>query len=112
MLTFTVHGNLTALLGEDAAENQELCRRAHQNDLWFHLDGQPSPHCILQCGASEPPRQAILECARLVKQHSKGKRQQRVGVIYIQAKYVSRRGLQQERTGTVRTLRQPQRIIV
>lgn len=66
---------LTITIGENADENQNLCKRARQNDLWFHLDGQPSPHAILTAPAGKKMsdtqiRQSIHEASQLVKYFS------------------------------------------
>ena len=39
---------ITFRLGKNALENHELIDDADPNDLWFHLDGFPSGHCILE----------------------------------------------------------------
>lgn len=68
---FTSSGGHAIALGETAAENQELCKRARQNDEWFHLDGAPSPHAILSLGGTAVTREEVHECAQLVKHFSK-----------------------------------------
>lgn len=112
----TVAGGLRARVGENALENQALCRSARQNDWWFHLESLPSPHCVLENpnGAwREPPREAVLACAQLVKERSKWRQVHRVTVIYLPAKYVSRRHLQSdEKPGSVVLLKEPRRVVI
>lgn len=67
--------SLNITIGENAGENQNLCKSARQNDLWFHLDGQPSPHAILAAPAGKKMsdsqvRQSIREVSQLVKHFS------------------------------------------
>lgn len=66
---------LVISVGENATENQNLCKRARQNDLWFHLEGQSSPHAILSAREGRAMtdanvRQSIHEASQLVKYFS------------------------------------------
>ena len=79
-------------IGRNAQENDNLVRQAEPNSLWFHLDGQPSPHGILT-NLNEPgyyTNQAIYRCAELVKVYSKAKALHRVKVDILEIKYVKR----------------------
>ena len=38
----------TIYVGETAEENDELVTRSDARDVWFHLDGHPSPHAVLK----------------------------------------------------------------
>lgn len=69
--TFTSADGLCIKLGENAQENQALCKQARQNDEWFHVEGIPSPHAILEVGGGAPPRASVQDCAQLVKHYSK-----------------------------------------
>lgn len=78
MKTFTSSDGLKIRVGENAAENQRLCKEARQNDLWFHLDGQSSPHAVLQVATGKKAnastmRSSIHECQQLVKHFSSAK---------------------------------------
>ncbi|KAK4533788.1 hypothetical protein CCYA_CCYA19G4670 [Cyanidiococcus yangmingshanensis] len=107
---------LRARLGENATENQMLCRQARQNDWWFHLESLPSPHCLLENPGeawTEPPREAVLACAQLVKERSKWRHAHRITVIYLPAKYVSRRHLAiDDKPGSVTLLKEPKRVVI
>lgn len=75
MRAFTSGDGLSIRVGENAAENQRLCKEAKQNDLWFHLEGQSSPHAILSVrsgkqGKGNALRSSIHECQQLVKHFS------------------------------------------
>ena len=71
--TFTTESGKSIQVGENAGENQRLCKEARQNDEWFHLDGGPSPHVILQNQGKPMTRDEIHDCAQLVKHYSKQK---------------------------------------
>lgn len=72
MRTFISSDGLCIRVGENAAENEQLCKQARQNDLWFHLDGQASPHAVLTTNGAKPAavRRSIHECQQLVKHFS------------------------------------------
>lgn len=69
--TYTTSSGSTVLVGESAAENQQLCKQARQNDQWFHIDAAPSAHAVLQCGGRTVSRDDVHDCSQLVKHFSK-----------------------------------------
>ena len=69
--TFTTESGKTVQVGENAAENQRLYKHARQNDEWFHLDGGPSLHVILQHEGKSTSKDDVHDCAHLVKHFSK-----------------------------------------
>ena len=85
-------GNTIIQIGQNAKENDQLVKKANQNDLWFHLQGMSSPHVILKASKGfEPPPSLIYLAAAQVKFHSKMKNNRsNVKVNYLQAKYVKR----------------------
>jgi len=88
---FTTESGKAVLLGENAGENEKLCKDARQNDEWFHLDAGASPHAILQCGG-KLERGDIHDCAQLVKHFSKQRKSPRAFVQHIACKFVSKNG--------------------
>lgn len=98
MRTITSSDGLQIKIGENAVENQALCKEARQNDLWFHLENMSSPHAILSLTASKKKisdvRESIHECAQLIKHFSKGKKMREVTVIFVEAKFVSKNGVE------------------
>ena len=62
VLRYAALSGARILVGQSAAENDALCAAAEPHDLWFHLEGDSSPHVILQC-AGEPCTQAIADCS-------------------------------------------------
>eukprot|EP00566_Odontella_aurita_P024859 CAMPEP_0113559594 /NCGR_PEP_ID=MMETSP0015_2-20120614/18980_1 /TAXON_ID=2838 /ORGANISM="Odontella" /LENGTH=95 /DNA_ID=CAMNT_0000461241 /DNA_START=272 /DNA_END=556 /DNA_ORIENTATION=+ /assembly_acc=CAM_ASM_000160 len=94
VMSFLAEDGTPLLVGQNAQENDLLCRRASQLDLWFHLDNRPSPHVILQLSARTGAKKgdaspdAIRDACQLVKHHSRGRdrRSPESAVIYIEAK--------------------------
>tara|TARA_E500000178_G_scaffold329563_1_gene360598 strand:+ start:157 stop:543 length:387 start_codon:yes stop_codon:yes gene_type:complete len=91
---------ITFRLGKNALENHELIDDADPNDLWFHLDGFPSGHCILEVNRNnnfdsnnkfnrinDIDSIDIIYAANLVKSHSKLKNHnKKLKVIYTPVK--------------------------
>lgn len=116
MRTFTSSDGLKIHLGENAAENQKLCKEARQNDIWFHLEGQSSPHAILSMGSgkqSKPSawRTSLHECQQLVKHFSSTRQARQATVIWIEAKWVSKNGVE-DKLGAVTLKKTPQHATV
>lgn len=116
MRTFTSSDGLTIRVGENAGENQELCKEAKQNDLWFHLEGRSSPHAILsvasgKAGKSSGVRTSVHECQQLVKHFSSARQARQASVIWIEAKWVSKNGVE-DRVGAVTLKKSPQKASV
>ncbi len=59
-------------IGRNKEENWNLIDSADKCDLWFHLDGYPSPHVILK-NTENITQKVIEECCILCKQYSKYK---------------------------------------
>ncbi|KAL0230981.1 hypothetical protein GEMRC1_010386 [Eukaryota sp. GEM-RC1] len=80
--------NISYSVGENALENDELRRAAHQNDLWFHLHNLPSAHAILYChNLKRVPLSSIKEVAEAVMFWS-AKHLSSVRVNYCKVKYI------------------------
>lgn len=116
MRNFTSSDGLTIHMGENAAENQQLCKEARQNDIWFHLEGQSSPHAVLSLGSGKQPkpstyRSSLRECQQLVKHFSSTRQARQASVIWIEAKWVSKNGVE-DKLGAVSLKKAPQRAVV
>lgn len=108
---FTTEDGSAIACGETASENEQLCRRASQRDIWFHLDGQPSPHVVLQVTAkSGAARDSIHDAQQVVKYFSKAREAPSAKVIFIPAKEVS--GSKETKTGSVALKKQPTKVSV
>jgi predicted ribosome quality control (RQC) complex YloA/Tae2 family protein len=57
------------LVGRNARENDRITREMSGCHYWFHADGVPGSHVILQ--EKCPSTQMILEAAKLAAKHSK-----------------------------------------
>ena len=87
---------VTFRLGRNAKENHELIDDADPDDLWFHLEGYPSGHCILEVNQKESKENSnnynidtvdIIFAANLVKSYSKLKNHnKKLKVIYTPVK--------------------------
>ena len=78
------------LVGRSPSENAELTfRTARPNDWWFHAQGVPGAHVILQRDArGEPPADDIERAASLAAFFSKARASGKVAIDYTLRKYV------------------------
>jgi predicted ribosome quality control (RQC) complex YloA/Tae2 family protein len=90
---FVVAGGWTVLVGRSAAENDLLTHRyARPSDLWFHARQAQGSHVVLRRDKrkTEPPREAIIEAARIAAHYSKAKTSKHVPVSYTEKRYVKK----------------------
>lgn len=85
----TDHGS-RILIGRSPTENAELTFHvARPNDLWFHAQGMPGAHVILQRDDREaPPEQDVERAASLAAFYSKGRQSGKVPIDYTLRKNV------------------------
>jgi predicted ribosome quality control (RQC) complex YloA/Tae2 family protein len=73
-------------IGKNKEENWQLIDASQPNDIWFHIDNQPSCHVILkneqQVKLRDIPRQVLKRAAYLCKTNSAAKTQPKCDVIY------------------------------
>lgn len=79
-----VNDNITYRLGKNAIENFKLIDDADPNDWWFHLDGFPSGHCIIDSDIIDDKMK--IYAATLVKENSKQKNNKNVKIVFTQIK--------------------------
>ncbi len=83
----------TIKIGRNEKENDTLIRNSNKNDLWFHLEDNPSPHGFINYNLGsnpssdsnpnpEPSHDLIYKTALLVKKYSNCKHIPSVSVIY------------------------------
>lgn len=108
VLRFATRTGATILVGQTAVENDRLCAAADSDDVWFHLEGTPSPHVILHGHGVTP--EAISDCQQLCKLYSKQKHSSRATVIHIHARHV--RKARTDASGTVRLMTTPTHQVV
>jgi len=103
---------VTISIGQSAQENWDLIAQSQQTDLWFHLEGHPSPHVIISRPESSMgsglSNQTLKSAAAYCKQYSKLSGLRRATVIYTEIKYVSRG----DKVGSVITKKACKRLII
>lgn len=82
-------------IGKSASENVEIIDAASENDLWFHIDGEPSGHVIAKIPENsdftkKQLRQIVTQGALVCKENSKYKSQRNVDIVYTYVKYVEK----------------------
>ena len=75
-------------LGRNALENNRILEDADPGDWWFHVDGHPSGHCIVE--SLELDEHMAEFAAKMVKDHSCQKNKKRCRVVYCRVKDVQR----------------------
>lgn len=75
MRTVTSSEGLVITIGENAAENDAICKNARQNDRWLHLENGPSPHVIISLADGKAVsdvsiNHSIHEAAQMLKHFS------------------------------------------
>lgn len=82
------HGSkeYTISIGKNKEENWQLIDASEPNDIWFHVDNQPSCHVILKNTENvklrDIPKQVLKRAAYLCKTNSAAKTQSKCDVIY------------------------------
>ena len=84
-----IKDNITYRLGRSASENFRLLDDADPDDWWFHLEGHPSGHLIVESTEITPAMAALA--ATLVREHSNLKDSvKKVKVIYTRVRNVTK----------------------
>ena len=94
----------TIKIGRNEKENDALIRNSNKNDLWFHLEDNPSPHGFISYKHYPPPNPdpsctspapdpnpshiLIYKTALLVKKYSNCKHIPSISVIYTKIENV------------------------
>ena len=82
------HGtkDYTISIGQNKEENWQLIDSSEPNDVWFHIDDQPSCHVVLKnennIKLRDFPRQVLKRASYLCKINSAAKRSPKCDVIY------------------------------
>ncbi len=88
---FTVAGGFEVWVGKSSANNDLLTMKyAKPNDFWFHARGTSGSHTVLKVPNknSSPPKEAIIQAARIAAYYSKMRNAKNVPVAYCERKYV------------------------
>ena len=85
------NSDITIRVGQTAEENWDLIDDSNQNDLWFHVEKQPSPHVIIKVPSKVTLSKSTLNYAALLcKEHSKYAQINHVSIIYTEIKNVKK----------------------
>ncbi|MGB4263554.1 MAG: NFACT family protein, partial [Fervidobacterium sp.] len=85
-----VYNGFTIYVGKNNRQNDELVRKASDNDLWFHVQGMPGAHVLIKTGGKHVDEDTLRYAATLAATYSKGKYSSNVPVDYTQIKYVKK----------------------
>ena len=88
-------GDIEYCVGKSASDNFTIIDEANENDLWFHIDGEPSGHVIAKIPENsvftkKQLRQIITQGGLVCKENSKYKSQKNVDIVYTYVKYVEK----------------------
>lgn len=88
------------LIGVSDQNNWDIIDNSSQNDIWFHVEGQPSCHVIIKTnGETNIEKRVINHAAMLCKMNSKSQYQKNTKIIYTLIKNI-RKG---DKIGSVQT---------
>lgn len=88
-LAFLSSDNFKILVGRNNHQNDLLTfKKAHREDLWFHVKDIPGCHTILRLDGNPPSKTAIKEAAAIAAFHSKAKDSSGVPVDYTKVRHV------------------------
>jgi predicted ribosome quality control (RQC) complex YloA/Tae2 family protein len=90
---FITSDGLKVLVGRNNKENDYLTFHiARSYDLWFHTEGIPGSHVVLRKENKDfvPPKNSIIQAAKLAAHHSQAKQSSKVPVIFTTVKYVKK----------------------
>ena len=91
MVYIETYENFTIKIGKNDEENDNLIKEGGQNDLWFHIKNNPSPHGIIHSDTKEEPtKDVIYKTAELVKSFSKYKDLSKITIVYTKLKNIKR----------------------
>lgn len=79
--------DLVYRLGRNAAENTALLKDADPGDWWFHIDGHPSGHCVIE--SIEMNEEIIQFAGGLVRDHSSLRGEETCRVVYCRVRDVT-----------------------
>tara|TARA_B100000161_G_C33530565_1_gene405806 strand:- start:1065 stop:1397 length:333 start_codon:yes stop_codon:yes gene_type:complete len=89
-------------LGENAKENHIVVDEADPNDWWFHIDGFPSGHCIVE--KIDIDLEDITFASKIIKENSKFKNHKNIRICYTQVKNLKKT----KNPGEVKLLKDPE----
>jgi predicted ribosome quality control (RQC) complex YloA/Tae2 family protein len=83
----SLNRDIDYLLGKNAKDNFDIIDESKENDIWFHINGEPSCHVIAILEENikynkKELRQIVTQGALLCKENSKFKSMKNVDVVY------------------------------
>ncbi len=92
LLEYSLPGGFRVLVGKTDRDNDELSLKlAGRDDWWFHVDGLPGSHVVLQAPEGvDADRRTLEQAAAIAAYHSKARKAGVVPVSYTRARYVSK----------------------
>lgn len=78
-------GGITYILGENDKENHEIIKKSDINYWWFHLNNNPSGHCIVNSYIIN--NNIIVIASNFIQKYSKNKKN-KVNICYTQIKNI------------------------
>ena len=101
-------GEYTYIIGTNAEENDALISNSGLKDTWFHLDGLPSCHGVINCPINGLTPCLIYKCALNIKLNTKYKKTPRLKIIYTEISNIKKT----ETMGQVILLKTPKSVCV
>ena len=101
-------GEYTYTIGTNAAENDALITSSGLKDTWFHLDGLPSCHGVIDCPIDGLTPSLIYKCALNIKLNTKFKKIPRLKIIYTEISNIKKT----ETMGQVILLKTPKSVCI
>ena len=89
-------------LGENAKENHLIIDDADKDDWWFHIDGHPSAHCIIE--RVDIDTLDMEFASELIRKNSKHKEQKNLRFCFTQVKNLKKT----KNPGEVKLLKKPE----
>ena len=91
ILPYTSIDTFDLYLGKNNTQNDYLSLKFAQNaDIWLHVQKQPGSHVIIRTNGREVPPNVLETAARIAKEHSKAKDENKAIIDYCLAKYVKK----------------------
>ena len=87
--------NIEYIIGQHASDNFVIIDNSKEDDIWFHINNEPSGHVIVSIPenitfSKKQLRQIITQGALVCKENSKYKSQRNLEVVYAYVKNIEK----------------------
>lgn len=87
--------NIEYIIGQHASDNFVIIDNSKEDDIWFHINNEPSGHVIASIPenitfSKKQLRQIITQGALVCKENSKYKSQRNLEVVYAYVKNIEK----------------------